>query len=274
LRFVQHYIHVMLVAQISDPHIRPAGELYQGVVDSNRMFGDAIRHVLGLDRRPDLVLLTGDLVDEGTPEEYEMARHLLSALTIPYLVIPGNHDQRDAFRVAFADCTYIPTSGALHYCIDDYPVRIIALDSCVPGRHHGDVDAAGLAWLRRTLQANPSKPTLLMLHHPPFASGIPYMDLYRYLEPGPLEAIVRSFENVEAVLCGHVHRAMLRRWGGTIVCSCPSSTTEIALRLARDAAPASYLGPPACMLHLWDERHGLVSHLSHMGQYEGPYPFA
>jgi 3',5'-cyclic AMP phosphodiesterase CpdA len=264
----------MLIAQISDPHVRPAGELYQGVVDSNRMFDNAICHVLELDCRPDLVLLTGDLVDEGKPEEYEMARHLLSKLSIPYLVIPGNHDQREAFRVAFAHCAYLPASGALHYCVDEYPVRIIALDSCVPGRHHGDVDAAGLEWLRQTLLANPSKPTVLMLHHPPFLSGIPYMDPYRYLEPGPLEAIVRSFDNVEAVLCGHVHRVMFKRWAGTIVCSCPSSTTEIALQLAADATPASYVGPSACMLHLWDSSHGLVSNLSHIEKREGPYPFA
>ncbi|MBT2305519.1 phosphodiesterase [Variovorax paradoxus] len=263
----------MLIAQISDPHVRPAGQLYQGVVDSNRMFGEAIQHLHRLDCRPDLVLLTGDLVDEGKPEEYAAARGLLSALAIPYLVIPGNHDHRDNFRAAFADHAYLPAEGALHYCIDEHPMRIVALDSCVPGHHYGDVGADGLAWLQRTLEANPQKPTLLMLHHPPFFSGIPYMDSYRYMEPEPLAAIVRSFENIEVVLCGHVHRAMLRRWAGTVVCSCPSSTTEIALRLAADAAPASYLGPPACMLHLWDEFHGLISHLSHIGKAEGPYPF-
>lgn len=69
---------------------------------------------------------------------------------------------------------------------------------------------------------------------------------------------MRSFDNIERVLCGHVHRTMLRRWAGTIVCSCPSSTTEIALRLAPQAAPASYLGRPGCMLHLWDEVLGTM----------------
>lgn len=264
----------MLIAQISDPHIRPAGQLYQGVADSNRMFGEAIDHLHALDRRPDLVLLTGDLVDEGRPEEYAQARRLLAKLEIPYLVIPGNHDRRENFRTAFADHAYLPVEGALHYCIDEHPVRIVALDSCVPGHHHGGVDAQGLAWLQRTLEAHRAKPTLLMLHHPPFVSGIPYMDTYRYMDTPPLEAIVRGAPNIELVLCGHVHRTMLRRWAGTVVCSCPSTTTEIDLQLAADAPPQSHIGPRGCMLHLWDEAHGMVSHVSHIGAFAGPYGFA
>ncbi len=100
-----------------------------------------------MDRRPDLVVLTGDLVDEGRPEEYEMLRKILAALPIPYLVIPGNHDDRDNLRNAFADHAYLPRQGPLHYCVDDHPVRIIGLDSTVSGAHHGHIDADGLDWL-------------------------------------------------------------------------------------------------------------------------------
>ncbi|MDQ0569983.1 Icc protein [Variovorax paradoxus] len=264
----------MLIAQLSDPHIRPEGVLYQGVADSNRMFSEALAHVHALDRRPDLLLITGDLVDEGRPEEYAMVRELLSASLIPFLVIPGNHDHRENFRAAFHDHPYLPADGALHWCIDDHPVRFIGLDSCPTGKHHGHIDAQGLAWLARVLAQDTSKPTLLMLHHPPFMSGIPYMDMYRYMEVQQLEGVVRAAPNIELVLCGHVHRTMLRRWAGTIVCSCPSTTTEIDLQLAPDAQPQSHIGPRGCMLHLWDEVHGMVSHVSHIGTFAGPYGFA
>ena len=80
----------MLIAQLSDVHVRPRGKLYKDVADSNRMLSEAIAHLHGLDRRPDVVLLTGDLVDEGHPDEYSTALELLGELTIPYLVIPGN----------------------------------------------------------------------------------------------------------------------------------------------------------------------------------------
>jgi Icc protein len=263
----------MLVAQLSDLHVRPKGQLYQGVADSNRMLAAAIAHLHQLDREPDLLLLTGDLVDEGRPDEYDVVRDLLAQTHIPYLVIPGNHDDRENFRNAFSDHPYLPRQGPLHYCIDDYPLRIVALDSTVPGQHHGAIDAVGLKWLQSTLSANPLKPTLVMLHHPPFVCGIPYMDKYRYMDAPALEAIIRSFGNIEVVLCGHVHRPMARRWGGTMVCSCPSTTTEIALQLAVDASPQSYLGPPACMLHLWSEDAGMISHISHIGEFDGPYPF-
>lgn len=264
----------MLIAQLSDLHIRPQGQLYQGVVDANRMLSDAIGHLHRLDRRPDLVLLTGDLVDEGLPQEYAAARALLADLQIPYLVIPGNHDHRGHLRAAFADHAYLPQDGPMHYSVDQHPVRIVALDSTVPGLHHGAIAPEGLDWLRATLAAKPHQPTVLMLHHPPFACGIPYMDTYRYVDDGPLAEVVGAFEQVQLVVCGHVHRLMLRRWAATVACACPSTTTEIALRLAPDAKPASFLGPPACMLHAWDPAHGMVSHLSYIGQFAGPFDFA
>lgn len=264
----------MLIAQLSDTHIRPDGQLYQGVADSNRMLSEALDHLYDLDRRPDLVLLTGDLVDQGTPDEYAHARKLLERLDIPLLVIPGNHDHRENFRAAFADHTYLPSRGPLHYCVDYDPIRIVALDSCVTDEHHGHVDEAGLRWLARVLRQDTRKPTLLMIHHPPFATGIPYLDKYGCLEADKLASVVDRFTNVEIVLCGHVHRPMLRRWGGTVVCACPSTTTEIALRLDPRARPQSHVGPRACMLHLFNETHGFVSHTSQIGRFAGPYPFA
>jgi 3',5'-cyclic AMP phosphodiesterase CpdA len=263
----------MLIAQLSDPHIRPKGKLYKDQIESNRMFADAIAHLHGLDRRPDLVVLSGDLVDRGQADEYAMVRELLAGLAIPWLVMPGNHDEREQFRAAFADQPYLPANGPLHYVVDDYPVRIVALDSCPPGRHDGEIDAAGLHWLRATLTAEPAKPTLVLLHHPPFVSGIPYMDPYRYVDAEPLAAVIRGFANIEAVLCGHVHRPMAKRWAGTVVLACPSTATEIALQLQPEATPQSFLGPPACLLHLWHPAHGLVSHTSYIGSYPGPYPF-
>jgi 3',5'-cyclic AMP phosphodiesterase CpdA len=265
----------VLIAQLSDLHVRPKGALLYGdVIDSNRALADAIDHVLSMDRRPDLVVLTGDLVDEGRPEEYEMLREILAALPIPHLVIPGNHDDRDNLRTAFRDHTYLPREGPLHYCVDDYPVRIIGLDSTVSGVHHGHIDADGLDWLTGVLASDTTKPTILMLHHPPFVSGIRYMDQYRYFDAASLKAVVERFDNVEAVLCGHVHRSIQKRWANTLVEVCPSTVSEIDLGLTPDAAPSSHAGPRAFMVHLWDEHDGLVSHTCQIGDFAGPYRFS
>jgi 3',5'-cyclic AMP phosphodiesterase CpdA len=264
----------VLIAQLSDPHIRPRGELYQGVVDSNRGFAAAIQHVLALDTRPDLMLITGDLVDEGRPDEYAMVRDILAALPIPQLVIPGNHDDRACLRTAFADHGYLPSCGPLHYCVDDYPVRIIGLDSTIPGQHHGHLDQPGLDWLADTLAEKPDKPTVVMLHHPPVVSGIPYLDEYRYFDEPSLRGVVGRFGNVEAVLCGHVHRPMVKRWAGTVLCTSPSTATQIDLKFAAAAGPSSHDGPRGYLLHSWSEGDGLVSHTVQLGTFGGPYPFA
>jgi Icc protein len=265
----------MLIAQISDPHVRPAGELYKGLIDSNRMLTDAVDHLNALEPRPKLVLVSRDLVDEGSTAEYDAVRAILSGLQIPYRVIPGNHDERNAFRQAFTDHSYLPKGGrALNYSIEDYPVRIVALDSTVPGEHHGVVDKAALEWLADILSEDSRRPTIVMLHHPPVACGIPYLDKYMCREAEALGAVLGNFPTVERILCGHVHRSFQQVWANTLVCACPSTATQIALRLAPEAAPASYSEPPSCLLHYWRPGTGMITHLSHIGQFQGPYPFA
>jgi 3',5'-cyclic-AMP phosphodiesterase len=265
----------MLIAHLSDLHVRPEGVLYKGAADSNRMLAEALAHVNALRPRPDLLLITGDLVDEGLPAEYANLRKLLAGCELPYFVMAGNHDDRLALRQAFADHAYLPAgTGPLHFAIEQYPVRLVALDTTVPGKHHGHVDDAGLAWLESTLALDRTRPVLLLMHHPPFSCGIPYLDEYRCFDTERLAEIVTAHSHVERVLCGHVHRPMLLRWGGTLAATCPSTATQIALRLDAGATPASYLEPPSCLLHHWRAGEGLITHSQPIGRFDGPFPFA
>lgn len=265
----------MLIAHLSDPHVRPDGVLYQGVVDSNAQFAAAIAHVNALAPRPDLVLLSGDLVDHGHADEYAMLARLLAPLDVPVLAIPGNHDEREAFRRAFAGQSWLPAQGPIDYVSGDCgPVRVVALDVTLPGLHHGAVSEDGAVWLDRMLAAEPSRPTILMMHQPPFDTGIPYMDLYSCREGSRLAAVLLRHPQVERVLCGHVHRFMQLRFGGAMLCTAPSTTTTIALRLQPDARPASHIEPPAMLLHHWRAGTGLVTHFVPIGTFPGPFPFA
>lgn len=265
----------MLIAQLSDPHVRPEGMLYQGVVDSNVMFAAAIAQVNALDPRPDLVLLSGDLVDKGTPAEYAHLRKLLAALDVPTLVIPGNHDEREAFHQAFVDHLYLPAAGPMNYVAGEHgAVRVVALDVTLPGQHHGAVSEEGARWLESTLAEEPSRPTIVMMHQPPFASGVPYLDDYLCREGGRLAGVVARHPQVERIVCGHVHRFMQLRFGGTMLCTAPSTTTAIALQLRPDAEPASHVEPPAFLLHHWRPGSGLLTHFMPIGTFPGPYRFA
>ncbi|ALK33290.1 phosphodiesterase [Burkholderia plantarii] len=263
-----------IIAQISDVHVRPEGVLYQDAVDSNAMLERAIASLNALVPRPDLVLVTGDLTDEGKPEEYAMLRRLLAPLAIPFAVMPGNHDHRDNLRRAFADHAYLPPQGPLHYAIDVGAVRIIALDTSVPGWHHGGLDSHALDWLDAQLRACRDRPTMVAMHHPPFDTGIPYLDIYGLRDIDRFTATLAAHSHVERVVAGHVHRSMQTRVGNVPVVTCPSTVTQIALRTLPDAQPASYLEPPAFLLHYWTPGKPSICHLSHVGRFEGPYPFA
>jgi 3',5'-cyclic-AMP phosphodiesterase len=258
----------MLIAQISDLHVVADGQLYANLVPSNAMALAAVQHLNALVPRPELVIITGDIVEDGTDKAYEMSRRILAQLEIPYLVIPGNHDERGAFVKAFADHAYLPAGGGpLNYSFEADSVRIIALDSTVPGRHHGNIDSVGVAWLEQVLSGERERPTLLIMHHQPFLTGIPYLEEYRYFGADRIAETISMFSSVERVLCGHVHRLMTDRLGGVLAMSCPSTASQIALRLAATAKPASFMEPPGCLLHLWRPGGGFVSHLSPIGDY-------
>ena len=262
----------MLIAQLSDPHLCPPGKLYQSVLDTNARFAEALAQVARLS--PDLVILSGDLAEHGAPQEYALARELLSPLAAPILAIPGNHDDREAFRAGLSGLpNLIPLTetGPLHATAEG-PVRVIGFDVTVPGDHHGLVTPDHAAWLDTTLSAASDTPTLLMLHQPPFATGIGFADEYRCYGEDLLADTLLRHPQVIRVLAGHVHRFTLTEFAGRPALTAPATSTSLALRLEPDAAPASYTEPSGMLLHLWQGGR-LVSHLQAVGGYPGPHPF-
>lgn len=263
----------MLIAQITDTHIKPEGQISYGHVDTAAFLERAVAHVIGLKARPDMVLMTGDLVDSGAPVEYARLRALIAPLDMPVHLIPGNHDSRGPLRAAFPGHGYLPADGFLHYVVETPALRLIALDTLVEGASHGALCDARLDWLEARL-AESARPTVLFMHHPPFDCGIAAMDRERLLHGAErLADIVRRHPNVERALCGHVHRPIQTRWAGTIASTAPSSAHQITLDLDPAARLTYIMEPPAVALHRWDPAGGLASHLSYIGDFGGPRSF-
>lgn len=263
----------MLIAQISDLHIRPRGQLAYGVSETNLFAEHAIHALLRLDPQPDCVLVTGDVTDCGLEEEYAIAAELLSRLPFPAYAVPGNHDQREPFRRAFAASDYLPDTGPLNFTVWCMSIRIIGLDSLVPGSSHGELSPGTLSWLDRTLAEQPEAPTLVMLHHPPFDTGIGHMDKARLLEGAEgLERVIAAHPQVQRVLCGHVHRSIQQVFGGTLCQIAPSVGHQVALDLHQDAASCFVLEPPEFLLHRF-ERGRCVTHVAKIDRAPGPFPF-
>ncbi|SAK42502.1 phosphodiesterase [Caballeronia temeraria] len=266
----------MLLAQISDLHITPPGTLAYGRVDTAAYLARAIDVLNSLDPRPDTVLVTGDLVDAGGIEEYRHLRTLLGRLAIPWRLMAGNHDDRANLRAVFDDRPELAGhDGYLHYTFAAGEVRVIALDTLDPGSGGGRLCATRLAWLEAQLDACRDRPVLIGMHHPPIECGIGFMDEIRLApdDSRALDALVRRHPNVERIVCGHVHRAITTRFGGTIVWCAPSTAHQVALQLKPGGPDAFVMEPPAFGLHLWRAGVGLVTHCMSVEQGGGPQPF-
>jgi 3',5'-cyclic AMP phosphodiesterase CpdA len=271
----------MLIAQITDTHIKsPRGRLAYRTVDTAANLQRCVAHVMALEPRPDLVLMTGDLTDYGRPEEYTLLRELLRPLSMPVFVIPGNHDERGALRAAFGGEAYLDgqtldgqTGGFIQYAIENYPVRLIGLDTLIAGEMQGTLCSERLAWLDARLGEQPDRPTVLFMHHPPFKTGIDAMDRQGFHDADHLGALIERHRQVRHILCGHVHRPIHVHWHGVTVSVGPSASHYVALDLAPAQWPHFYLEPPSCQLYYWMPATGLVAHLSFVGRFEGPCPF-
>lgn len=262
----------MLIAQISDTHVMPEGRLMSGRVDTAPYLERAVAHLLALDPRPDAVIATGDLVDAGSAAEYARLRGILAKLPMPVYVVPGNHDARDTLRAGFADHAHLRQGDFVQYAIDDHPLRLIGLDTLVEGAPHGELCDARLDWLEARL-AESDRPTVIFMHHPPFACGIHEFDTAS-LNVGAerMAEIVRRNPQVERVLCGHVHRPIQARWAGTLASIGPSTAHQATLDLRPGVDITFTMDPPAVALHQW--RNGaLVTHISYVGEFDGPHPF-
>ena len=264
------------IAQISDLHIKQPGALAYGRVDTAKALEHCIAALNAFAPAPDFVVISGDLADTPTAEEYEHLKRLLAPLKWPFASIPGNHDSRDMMRAAFPKAIQPQSTDALNQRIEVAGLDLLLLDSSVPGKPYGQLDAVTLQWLEATLAAAPARPALIFLHHPPFRAGIWHMDRQNLLNADALAAVVRRHPRVRLIGTGHVHRATLTMFAGIPTTICPAPNHAVDLDLAELRAPSFKVEPPAFHLHTWfpDEDFGtLVTHQVPIGHFDGPHPF-
>jgi len=259
----------MLIAQVTDIHL---GFQPDDPAELNRKrFDDVITTLLAMEPRPDLLLATGDLSDQGTIVSYRTMKALCDALPFPVLPALGNHDNRENFCSVFTEV--VRTDGFVQYAVDAGPLRVIILDTLDEGHHNGSFDAGRAAWLDAQLFAS-SKPTIVVLHHPPIETGSGWMteDL-----DAPwvkcLEAVIKRHSHVIRLLTGHLHRAIVTSWAGTTLAVCPSTAPQVAIDF-RELDPENPDGrdmivaeSPGFALHYWTGRD-LVTHFGAGGEHQ------
>ena len=263
-----------LLLQLSDLHIRERGKLAYERIATAPYLKRAIDSILRLPQQPNAVVITGDLTDFGREAEYDHLRELLLPLHMPVYLMPGNHDDRDQMRRSFADHMYLGESGFVQFSVAVGGLQLIALDTLDSGASAGLICKERLTWLNRELVLHANKPVVVAMHHPPFQTLIGHMDDIGLLEGvRELEALITRHPNVERIICGHLHRAIQVRFGGTMAATVPSPAHQVCLDLTSDAASMWTLEPPGFALHALPANGRLVSHTVASGLYDGPFPF-
>ena len=253
----------MLIAQLTDIHL--GFDLDDPDELNAQRFEQVLTHIARRRIAPDLVVVSGDLTEHGDSASYRRVVDRLAQLPCPVHYAFGNHDIRANFRAVAAAPS---VDGFLQYAVDLGELRLLVLDTLEEGRHGGAFCEPRAAWLRTELARAPDTPTVIVMHHPPFDTGI------QWLTTAPDEPWAMLFHEtiagarqVRSVLCGHVHRPIVTSRGGAAMMVAPSIAPAVHLTLAPmdpgepDDRPLVIAEPPGYALHLW-RSGGLVSHFA------------
>ncbi len=264
----------MLLAQISDLHVLPNGQKLYDFIDTNSLLARHIAYLNNLQERPDAVIISGDITNFGTPEAYRMARQLLRQLDYPTYLIPGNHDcNPELLSWLNKDFPYLGDDpDAIHYCVDDFPVRLICIDSSVEGQLYGRIGERRLQWLAERLQELPDKPTAVFTHHHPVPSGCHHMDLICCQDGQELLDLLDRSPQVGHLFCGHTHRSIIQQRGSVLIATAPGTAHQVPFNTTNPAGFYS-LEPPAMLMHRYTQATGLVSFLASLAPFDGPFRF-
>lgn len=238
---------------LSDTHLVEGGNLYGGV-DSTASLQRLLGDVEASGVRPDALVFTGDLTDRGEAGAYDRLRGLVEplaeALDAQIVWAMGNHDDRATFRSRLLDQE--PSTGTVDRVHEVDGLRIITLDSTVPGKHHGEVTAEQLRWLADELSTPTEFGTILAMHHPPVPTVLDLAVLVELLDQGALAEVLRGTD-VRSILAGHLHYSTSATFAGipVSVASATCYTQDLnvspgALR-GRDGAQAFNL------VHVYDD---------------------
>lgn len=253
-QFGQHPPARRVIVHLSDTHLLAGNRPLGGRYDTAANLTATLAAVERTGVRPDAIVFTGDLTDLGEPEAYADLRAevepFAARLGAPLVWVAGNHDERPALRAALLGAA--PTEEPVTGVWDLDGLRLIALDSTVPGWHHGDLDPGQLEWLRGVLAEPAPLGTILALHHPPLPSHIPFFDILELRHQDALAGVIAGTD-VRAILAGHLHYSTSGTFAGVPVSV--ASATCYTMNLQRPPAEVNGMdaGQSFHLVHVYDD---------------------
>jgi 3',5'-cyclic AMP phosphodiesterase CpdA len=262
------------IIQISDPHIVAKGKLAYGQVDTCLALTQCvaqINKILPEIGPVDMIIVTGDLTDFGTSDEYSLFRELIEELNIPYRAIPGNHDDKSVMQKCFADADWMPKTGPINWQIDFEDLKVIGLDTSIIGKAHGNLETDSLNFLRSSLNSAKEKPVIVASHHPPITTGIEKMDIQNLRDSDELKEILSTYQGELKLICGHIHRNIVTQFGNVICQIAPGVSHAVTIDLRKGSPNCLTKEPGSFLLH--EIRDGILTHQIPVDDYDGPFLF-
>ncbi|SCG52010.1 phosphodiesterase [Micromonospora inositola] len=235
----------MLIAQLSDPHVTTGPLAAEQAAALHRALG----RVLALRPRPDCVVITGDLVNNGRTDEYVALREIVGRFPLPVHLATGNHDDRESLLDTFGGTSYLGGGFSAYYHVDHPDATVVVLDSLAPGGSGGRLGDDQLAWLDGVLAGRPEVPAVVCLHHPPVAVGLPVADAIRLADGDALAQVIGRHSHVVRVTAGHLHRPVTAGFAGTVLTTAPSTWVQASLTMSDDEEIGLVAEPTAFLLH-------------------------
>lgn len=254
MQFGQYAPARRTIVHLSDTHLLAGNAALGGRYDTERNLVATLERLEQMELRPDAIVFTGDLTDLGEPDAYRRLRELVEPvaerLGAPLIWVAGNHDERPAMRRDLLDEE--ASERPIRKAFDLGGLRLIALDSTVPGWHHGELGEEQLGWLREQLAHPAPLGTLLVLHHPPLPSHIPMFDILELKDQPALAEAIRGTD-VRAILAGHLHYAMSGTFAGVPVSV--AAATCYTMDVARPPLRVNGMdaGQSFHLVHVYDE---------------------
>ncbi|GAA3925890.1 phosphodiesterase [Microbacterium soli] len=246
------------IIHLSDPHFLAGGAKHPGGSDSEGNLARTLQTIRQVHPHPSAIVVTGDLTDLGEPDAYRRLRATLEPvaeeLGSPVVWVAGNHDERPALHAELLDgaATQEPVTGVWEL----EGLRLVALDTSVPGWHHGDLDREQLEWLADVLADPAPEGTLLAMHHPPLPAHVPLFDILELRHQDELADIIRGTD-VRGILAGHLHYSSFGVFAGIPVSV--ASSTCYTMNLGRPAAEVNGMDA-AQSFQLVHVRPGVITH--------------
>lgn len=263
------------ILQISDTHIIEDGLLVSGRLETGKSLEKLMEYLVEVQCEiggVDAIIVSGDLSDNGSSASYIHFKEIMSRLDVPLYAIPGNHDAREPMRKALASGGYLPAEGKLNWHQKIGKLHIIGLDTLIEGQGGGELDAETLDFLDVQLRQLHGSPVIVMFHHPPFDTGIGFMDSIG-LNSGShgLKEILSSFSGDLIVVCGHIHQNICAQIGGHAVMTAPSVCSSFPYNILKDAPFGFLKQEGGALLHRWHD--GFKSIRIEATRGDGPFAF-